>query len=77
MEGIQVALVLSPGEQRLLQAKGLELTLQSAPQEREAQRAEVATRSIYGWNVYRSYDEPGGIEDQLLEIGSNPSTGAS
>jgi len=72
LEGIQVALVLSPGEQRLLQAKGLELTLQSAPQEREARRAEVATQSIYGWNVYRSYDEPGGVEDQLLEIGSNP-----
>ena len=36
-----------PGEQRLLQAKGLELTLQSAPQER-TQRAEVATQSIYG-----------------------------
>jgi hypothetical protein len=72
LDGIQVALVLSPGEQRVLQAKGLELTLQSAPQERKAQQAEVATQSIYGWNVYRSYDEPGGIEDQLLEIGSNP-----
>ena len=72
LAGIDVALVLSPGERRVLQAKGLDLTLQSAPQEREAQRAEVATQSIYGWNVYRSYDEPGGIEDQLLEIGSTP-----
>ena len=66
VEGIDVALVLSPGEQRVLQAKGLELTLQSAPVEREAQQADVATQSIYGWDVYRSYDEPGGIEDQIL-----------
>jgi hypothetical protein len=66
LEGIQIALVLSPGEQRVLQAKGLDLTLQSAPQEREAQQVDVASQSIYGWDVYRSYDEPGGIEDQIL-----------
>ena len=72
LEGIQIALVLSPGEQRVLQAKGVELTLQSAPQEREAQQADVAAQSIYGWDVFRSYDEPGGIEDQILAIDDGP-----
>jgi len=71
LDGIKVALVLSPGEQRVLDAKGIELTLQSAPREREAQAA-VASQSIFGFDVFRSYDEPGGIEDQLLEIGANP-----
>jgi hypothetical protein len=72
LEGVEVALVLSPGEQRVLQAKGLELTLQSAPQEQEAQQADVAAQSIYGWNVFRSYDEPGGIEEQILAADDVP-----
>ncbi|HEU4865665.1 MAG TPA: M14 family metallopeptidase, partial [Actinomycetota bacterium] len=71
LDGIVVALVLSPGEQRVLEAKGVELTLQSAPNEREA-RVAAASQSIFGFDVFRSYDEPGGIEDQLLEIGANP-----
>jgi zinc carboxypeptidase len=70
LEGIQVALVLSPGESQVLKAKGVELTLQSAPRERKAREVTVATESIYGWDVYRSYDEPGGIEDQIVEIGN-------
>ena len=69
--GIQVALVLSPGEARVLDAKGIALELQSAPKERAAD-ADVTAASIYGWNVYRSYDEPGGIEDQILAADDGP-----
>jgi Zinc carboxypeptidase/Immune inhibitor A peptidase M6 len=69
LEGAEVALVLSPGERRVLEAKGVELTLQSNPKEGRAPQADVAATSIFGWDVYRSYDEPGGIEDQLREIG--------
>jgi Zinc carboxypeptidase len=73
LEGIDVALVLSAGERKALEAKGVELTFQSAPREREARAAlSAADQSIYGFDVYRSYDEPGGIEDQIVSIGTTP-----
>jgi hypothetical protein len=72
LEGAEVALVLSSGERRVLEAKGVELTLQSNPREGRDQQADVAATSIFGWDVYRSYDEPGGIEDQLQAIAANP-----
>lgn len=72
LEGAEVALVLSPGERQVLEAKGLELTLQSNPKEGRDQQADVAATSIFGWDVYRSYDEPGGIADQLQTIASDP-----
>lgn len=72
-EGIRVGLVLSAGERRALEAKGISLVFQSAGRERKAGRQAVtAADSIYGWDVFRSYDEPGGIEDQLQAIGSRP-----
>jgi hypothetical protein len=73
LDGIEVALVLSVGERKALEAKGLALTFQSAGRERKAGKQSVtAAASIYGWDVFRSYDEPGGIEDQLKEIGDAP-----
>jgi Zinc carboxypeptidase len=71
VEGIDVTLVLSAGERKALEAKGVELTIQSAPRERQARAAVAAPdQSIYGFDVYRSYDEPGGIEDQIVSIGT-------
>ncbi len=64
LEGIQIALVLSPGEQRLLQAKGLELTLQSAPQEQGGSAGGGLTQSIYGPDGLAQYDEPGAHRGQ-------------
>ena len=71
LEGVDVALVLSPGERQVLEAKGVELTLQSSPREGRDQQADAAA-SIFGWDVYRSYDEPGGIQDQLRAIAADP-----
>jgi Zinc carboxypeptidase len=71
LDGLEVALVLSAGERQALEAKGLELSGGRQGREHAARQA-TAADSIYGWDVYRSYDEPGGIEDQLLEIGANP-----
>ena len=73
VEGVEVALVLSAGEKKALEAKGISLRFQSAGREREAgAEAVTAAQSIYGWDVFRSYDEPGGIEDQLREIAGRP-----
>jgi hypothetical protein len=72
LEGVEVALVLSPGEQHVLEAKGVDLALLSAPREDRARRAAVTADSIYGFEVFRSYDEPGGIEDQIQQIANRP-----
>jgi Zinc carboxypeptidase len=73
MKGTRVGLVLSAGERKALEAKGMSLTFQSAGREQKAARQAVAAAdSIYGWDVFRSYDEPGGIEDQIREIAARP-----
>ena len=73
MKGTRVGLVLSAGERKALESKGISLTFQSAGRERKAGRQTVsAADSIYGWDVFRSYDEPGGIEDQVRAIASRP-----
>ncbi|MGH2653412.1 MAG: M14 family zinc carboxypeptidase [Actinomycetota bacterium] len=72
-QGIGVGLVLSAGERTALEAKGIALEFQSAGRERKAGRQAVtAADSIYGWDVFRSYDEPGGIEDQIRAIANRP-----
>jgi Zinc carboxypeptidase len=71
-EGTQVTLVLSQGEKNALNGKGISTTFVSAGREREGFSAAVADESIYGWDVFRSYDEPGGIEDQIRAIASRP-----
>lgn len=72
-QGTRVGLVLSAGERKALEARGISLEFQSAGRERKAGRQAVtAADSIYGWDVFRSYDEPGGIEDQIREIANRP-----
>jgi hypothetical protein len=71
LDGTEVALVLSAGERRALEAKGLEVSAGRQGREHAA-RQTAAAESIYGWDVYRSYDEPGGIEDQIQEIANRP-----
>jgi hypothetical protein len=70
--GSKVMLVLSAGERRALRGQGISTTFVSDGQESESSRFSTASESAFGWEVFRSYDEPGGIEDQLREIGSNP-----
>jgi hypothetical protein len=72
LKGVKVFLVLSAGERKALNRKGISTTFVSAGQEQESSEFTTASESIYGWEVFRSYDEPGGIEDQLRAIGNNP-----
>ncbi|HEX5947960.1 MAG TPA: M14 family zinc carboxypeptidase [Actinomycetota bacterium] len=72
IRGTRVALVLSGGERKALEAKGISLTFQSSGRESTDANAALANTSEFGWKVFRSYDEAGGIEDQLQDIGSNP-----
>ncbi|HZB03113.1 MAG TPA: M14 family zinc carboxypeptidase [Actinomycetota bacterium] len=71
VDGTRVALVLSPSERDQLQGKGLGLTLWRGSSGQTAARM-AALQAENGFQVWRSYDEPGGIEDELREIGSNP-----
>jgi Zinc carboxypeptidase/Immune inhibitor A-like, MAM domain len=70
--GMRVALVLSAGERKALEAKGVSLTFETSGSESTDANAALANTSEFGWKVFRSYDEAGGIEDQLQAIGSNP-----
>jgi hypothetical protein len=65
--GVRVDLVLTSGEAAKLSARGVELRLKRDKQGRsQAQRA--ALQAEGGYNVYRSYDERGGIRDELYSI---------
>jgi hypothetical protein len=70
LKGVDVLLVLSAGERKALKSKGISTTFSSAG--RESIELTAASRSEFGWKVFRSYDEAGGIEDQLQAIGNNP-----
>ena len=72
IEGVRVALVLSAGERKALEAKGISLAFQTSGRESTDANEALAETSEFGWKVFRSYDEVGGIEDQLQDIGSNP-----
>ena len=74
VKGTEVLLVLSVGEKQALNGKGISTTFVSAGRERKGGgvSAAAAHQSIYGWDVYRSYDEAGGIEDQIRAIGNRP-----
>ena len=57
-------IVLSPAERKSLQARGFDVAVTRDKQGRsEAQLA--AEQAAGGYNVYRSWDEPGGIRDEL------------
>lgn len=71
LKGTRVALVLSRGEERALRSKGIGLKLWRNDQGQTATRM-AAIQADNGLSVYRSYDEPGGIEDELRQIGRTP-----
>jgi hypothetical protein len=65
--GVRVDLVLSKSDVAKLAASGVQVTVKRDKQGRtQAQRD--ALQAAGGYTVYRSYDEPGGIRDQLYEI---------
>ena len=64
---VDVDIVLSPGQRARLVAQGIRPTLKRDGQGRsQAQRA--AAQAAGGYNVWRSWDEPGGIRDETLQV---------
>jgi hypothetical protein len=62
-----LSLVLSPQERNLLRRDGVTATaIRDAQGKTSRQRALAQAAS--GYNVYRSYDEPGGIRDELYAL---------
>jgi Zinc carboxypeptidase/Immune inhibitor A-like, MAM domain len=65
--GVRVALVLTTGERNALRKEGIDLGLWRDRQGRtQTQRA--ALQQANGFTVWRSYDEPGGIRDEMYEL---------
>ena len=68
----EAQMVLSPAERDSLHARGYDIAVTKDKQGRsEAQRA--AAQAASGYTVYRSWDEPGGIRDELHAVAAqNP-----
>jgi hypothetical protein len=65
--GAEVALVLTDGERDRLRGQGVRLEVVRDKQGR-TQRQRAAAQAAAGFTVWRSYDEPGGIRDQMYDI---------
>ncbi len=66
-EGVTLALVLAPAEQRRLESQGVALEVVRDSQGRtQSQRA--ARQEAGGFNVWRDYDGQGGIEAQIRKL---------
>ncbi len=63
---IQVGLVLSPGEQGKLRAQGVDLALTRVKGGKTVRQL-AEEQAANGYTVWRSYDEPGGISDQMRQ----------
>jgi hypothetical protein len=65
--GVRLALVLSTQERNALRKEGIKLELWRDGQGRtQTQRA--AIQQAGGYEVYRSFDEPGGIRDEMYQL---------
>ena len=65
-KGTAVNLVLNRGQARKLTRKGVNVRLQKARGKTSSQLS--ARQAQSGFNVFKSFSEPGGIEDQLYRI---------
>jgi hypothetical protein len=75
--GVRVALVLSTEERNALRKEGIDLGLWRDRQGR-TQTERAALQQANGFEVYRSFDEPGGIRDEMYELArNNPSCSSS
>jgi hypothetical protein len=68
--GVRVALVLSTEERNALRKEGIDLGLWRDRQGR-TQTERAALQQANGFEVYRSFDEPGGIRDEMYELARN------
>ena len=68
--GVELQLVLSPSERAKLVREGVALRVTRDSRGRsQAQR--FALQAANGFNVWRSWDEPGGISDELYEVAAD------
>jgi hypothetical protein len=65
--GAEVALVLTDAERDRLRGQGVRLDVYRDRQGR-TQRQRAAVQAAAGFTVWRSYDEPGGIRDQMYAL---------
>jgi hypothetical protein len=66
-EGITVALVLAPAEQRRLESEGIDLEVVRDPQGR-TQDQRAALQATNGFNVWRDYDGPDGLAREIRQL---------
>ena len=66
-EGVTLALVLAPSEQRRLESQGVALEVVRDSQGR-TQDQRAARQEAGGFNVWRDYDGRGGIEAQIRKL---------
>jgi hypothetical protein len=70
--GIRADVVLTSGQRAKLVASGVKVRLKRNRRGRTVS-AQAAAQAVGGYNVYRSWDEPGGIRDGLYRVArSNP-----
>jgi hypothetical protein len=65
--GVEIDLVLSGMERGRLAGQGVDLSLKRLKNGLTVQEF-AARQSAFGFNVWRSFDEPGGIRDELYQI---------
>jgi hypothetical protein len=65
--GVEVALVLTGAEAERLRGQGVDLEVWRDKQGR-TQRQRAALQADGGFTVWRSFDEPGGLRDQMYEL---------
>jgi len=65
--GVVVDLVLTPSEARALRAKGVDAKVKRNKAGKSA-REQAAEQAAGGFTVWRSFDEPGGIRDQMYAL---------
>lgn len=67
---VEVGLVLAPGQQGRLRAQGVDVKLTRVKGGKTV-RQFAAEQAASGYNVWRSYDEPGGIRDQMEQAAAD------
>ena len=71
LDGIHIQLVMYPQERNTLRKQGIDL--RPVRNEDGLTQIEAANQqSVHGFDVWRSFDEPGGIEDQIRAIANDP-----
>ena len=68
--GIRADVVLTNAQRAKLAASGVKVRLKRNRRGRTVS-AQAAAQAVGGYNVYRSWDEPGGIRDELYRVARN------